>query len=260
MLFSFSIIFGNLLQSWELVPTSQTGLFQAPQAKKYTSVRKNSLIYLIDFYFLKFLETLHIQGTLRILLNEGWFSWKIHIKVFLYLFFPKILIIKMLLNSEEFNSKYPVPRSSPWVKWILNISRPPKRFSSVQSHSCVRLFETPWTAARQASLSITNSWSPPKSMSMSWWCHPTISSSVVPFSSYTQYFPASGSFQMSQLFTSGGQSIGVSASTSVFPVNTQDWSPLGWTGWISFQSKGLSRVFSNITVEKHQFFGIQFSL
>ena len=166
MLFSFSIIFGNLLQSWELVPTSQTDLFQAPQAKKYTSVRKNSLIYLIDFYFLKFLETLHIQGTLRILLNEGWFSWKIHIKVFLYLFFPKILIIKMLLNSEEFNSKYPVPRSSPWVKWILNISRPPKRFSSVQSHSCVRLFETPWTAARQASLSITNSWSPPKPISI----------------------------------------------------------------------------------------------
>ena len=82
------------------------------------------------------------------------------------------------------------------------------------------------------------------------WCHPTISSSVVPFSSCPQSFPASGSFQMSQLFTSGGQSIGVSASTSVLPMNTQDWSPLGWTGWFSSQSKGLSRVFSNTTVQK----------
>ena len=85
-------------------------------------------------------------------------------------------------------------------------------------------------------------------------CHPTISSSVVHFFSCSQSFPASGSFQMSLLFTSGGQSIGVSASTSVLPVNTQDWSPLGWTGWISLQSKGLSRVFSNTTVQKHQFF------
>ena len=85
-------------------------------------------------------------------------------------------------------------------------------------------------------------------------CHPTISSSVFPFSSHLQSFPASGSFQMSQLFTSGGQSIGVSASTSIPPKNTQDWS-LEWTGWISLQSKGLSRVFSNTTVQKHQFFG-----
>ena len=92
------------------------------------------------------------------------------------------------------------------------------------------------------------------------WCHPTISSSVVPFSSCPQSVPASWSFPMSQLFTSGGQSIEVSASTSVLPVNTQDWSPLGWTGWISLQSKGLSRVFSNTTVQKHQFFGTQLSL
>ena len=90
--------------------------------------------------------------------------------------------------------------------------------------------------------------------------HPTISSSVVPFSSCPQSFPASGSFPMNQLFASGGQSIGVSASTSVLPMNTQDWSPLGWTGWISLQSKGLSRVFSNTTVQKHQFFGAQLSL
>ena len=92
------------------------------------------------------------------------------------------------------------------------------------------------------------------------WYHPTISSSVVPFSSCPQSFPESGSFQMSQLFTSGGQSIGVAASTSVLSMNTQDWSPLGWTGLISLQSKALSRVFSNITVQKHQFFSAQLSL
>ena len=95
---------------------------------------------------------------------------------------------------------------------------------------------------------------------LSWWCHPTISSSVIPFSSYLQSFPATGSFQMSQFSTSGGQSIGVSASTSVLPMNIQDWFPLGWTGWISLQSKGLSRVFSNTTVQKHQFFSTQLSL
>ena len=92
------------------------------------------------------------------------------------------------------------------------------------------------------------------------WCHPTISSSVVPFSSRLQFFPASVSFPMSQLFASGGQSIGVSASPSVLPMNTQDWSPLGWSGWISLQSKGLWRVFSNTTVQKHQFFSAQLSL
>ena len=86
------------------------------------------------------------------------------------------------------------------------------------------------------------------------WCHPAISSSVVPFSSCPQSLPASGSFPMSQFFASGGQSIGVSASA---PKNTQDWSPLGWTGWISLQSKGLSRVFSNTTVQRHQFFHAQ---
>ena len=91
------------------------------------------------------------------------------------------------------------------------------------------------------------------------WCHPAISSSVIPFSSYPQSFPASGSFPMSQLFISGGQSIGLSASTSVLPMNTQDWSPLGWTSWISLQSKGLSRVFSNTIVQKHQFFDTQLS-
>ena len=100
----------------------------------------------------------------------------------------------------------------------------------------------------------------PNPSPLSQWLHPTISSSVVPFSSCLQSFPASGSFLMSQLFTSDGQNIGVSASTSVLQMNTQDWSPLGWTGWISLQSKGLSRVFSNTTVQKHQFFGAQLSL
>ena len=99
---------------------------------------------------------------------------------------------------------------------------------------------------------------PPNPCLLSRWCHPTNSSSVVRFS-HLQSFPASGSFQMSQLFPSGGQNIRVSVSTSVLPMNTQDWSPLGWTGWISLQSKGLSRVFSNTTVQKHQFFSIQLS-
>ena len=90
------------------------------------------------------------------------------------------------------------------------------------------------------------------------WCHPAISSSVIPFSSCPQSLPASESFPMSQLFTWGGQSIGVPALASVFPMNTQDWSPLGWTGWISLQSKGLSRIFSN-TVQKHQLYGAQLS-
>ena len=95
---------------------------------------------------------------------------------------------------------------------------------------------------------------------LSQWCHPTISSSAAPFSSCLQSFPALGSFPMSQVFASGGQSIGVAASASVLPMNTPGWSPLGWTGWISLQSKGLSRVSSNTTVQKHQFFSAQLSL
>ena len=91
------------------------------------------------------------------------------------------------------------------------------------------------------------------------WCHSAISFSVVPFSSCPQPLPASGSFPMSQFFASGGQSIGVSASVSVLPMNTQDWSPLGWTGWIFLLSKGLSKVFSNTAVQKHQFFSAQLS-
>ena len=99
----------------------------------------------------------------------------------------------------------------------------------------------------------------PNSCPSSRCCHPAISSSVVPFSSCPQFLPASGSFPMSQLITWGGRSIGVSALASVLPKKTQDWSPLGWTGWISLQSKGLSRVFSNTTVQKHQFLSAQLS-
>ena len=133
--------------------------------------------------------------------------------------------------------------------------------SSVQLLSHVQLFTTPLTAACQPSLFITNSQSLLRLMSIeSVWCHPTISSSVIPFSSCLQSFPASGSFPMSQFFQSDGQSIEASASALVLPMNIQDWFALGLTGLISLQSKRLSRVFSNITVQKRQFLGAQFSL
>ena len=131
------------------------------------------------------------------------------------------------------------------------------QLSSAQLLSRVQLFATPWVTARQASCPSPTPGLHSNSCPSSWWCHPAISSSVVPFSSCPWPFLASGSFPMSQLFASGGQSIGASASTSVLPMNTQDLSPLGWTGWISLQSMGLSRVFSNTTVQKHQFFGAQ---
>ena len=132
----------------------------------------------------------------------------------------------------------------------------PFQFSSVQSPSRVWLFANPWTASCRASLSITNSRSLLKLMSIT---SVMPSDHFIPFSSCLQSFPASGSFLVSQFFASGGQSIGVSASTSVLPVNIQDWFPLGWTGWISLQSKILSRVFSNTTLQKHQSFSIQLS-
>ena len=133
------------------------------------------------------------------------------------------------------------------------------QFSSVQSLSRVQLFVTPWTATRQASLSITNSHSLLRFMPIESVMPSSISSSIIPFSSHLQSFPASGSFPVTQFFSSGGQRIGISASASVFPMNIQDWFPLEWTGWISLQSKGLSRVFFNTTVQKHQFFGAQLS-
>ena len=128
-------------------------------------------------------------------------------------------------------------------------------FSSVQLLSWVQLFATPWTAARQASLSITNSQSPPKPMCIEW----VMSSNHLILRHPLLLLPSS--FPSIRVFSnesaSGGQSIRVSASAWVLPINTQDWSLLGWTGWISLQSKGLSRVFSNTTVQKHQFFGAQ---
>ena len=134
-------------------------------------------------------------------------------------------------------------------------------FSSIQfSHSVVTNSLRPHELQHaRPPCPLPTPWVHPNPCPLSRWCHPTISSSVVPFSC-PQPFPASGSFPMSQLSASGGQSIGVSASASVLPMNTQDWSPLGWTGWISFQSKGLSIVFSNTTVQTHQFFGAQLSL
>ena len=130
--------------------------------------------------------------------------------------------------------------------------------SSAQSLSRVRLFATPWITAHQASLSITKSQSSLR-LASSQWCHPAISSSVVPFSSCPQSLSTSESFPMSQLFAWGGQSTGVSALASFLPEKSQGWSPSEWTGWMFLQSKGLSRVFSNTTVQKHQFFGAQLS-
>ena len=131
------------------------------------------------------------------------------------------------------------------------------QFSSVQSLSHVQLFVTPWTAVCHASLSFTSPRVCSNSCPFSQCCHPTILSSVVSFSSCSQSFPASGSFPMSWLFSSGGQSTGASASASVLPMNTQSWFPLGLTGLISLLSKRLSRVFSSTAFWKHQFFGAQ---
>ena len=138
-----------------------------------------------------------------------------------------------------------------------------RKSSSPVQFSCSVMSDSLWPHGLQYARLSCSSPSPgvySNSCPLSWWCHPTVSSSVVPFSSRLHSFPASGSFQMSQFFASGGQSIGVSALASVLPMNAQGWSPLGWAGWISLQSKGLSRVFSNSTVQKHQFFSIQPSL
>ena len=132
--------------------------------------------------------------------------------------------------------------------------------SSVQMLSRVLFFATPKSQHTRPPCPSPTPEVHPNPCPLSRWCHPTISSSVIPFSSCPQSVPESGSFSMSQHFTWGAQSIEVSASKSVLPMNTQDWSPLAWTGWISLQSKGLSRVFSNTTVQKHQVFCAQLSL
>ena len=163
---------------------------------------------------------------------------------------PRLMSIELVMPSNHLVFCWPL--------FLLSLFLP--SIWSVQSLSCVPLFAIPWTAPCQASLSITNSRSYSNSCLLSQWCHTTILSSVIPFCSHLQSFLASGSLPRSQFFASGGKSIGVSASASVLPMNIQDWFPLGWTGWISLQSKGLSRIFFNTTVQKHQFFGAQLSL
>ena len=174
--------------------------------------------------------------------------------------------------SHQTENSYPLSRKI--IKWLCYKSKFPKtkidatnwqyalQFSSVQSLSHVRLLVTPRAAAQQPSLSISKYRSLIKLMSIEsvMPSNHLISSSVIPFSSHLQSFPASETFPMSPFFTSGGQSVGVSASTAILPMNIQDWFPLGLTGLISLQSKELPRVFSNIIVQKHQFFGAQLSL
>ena len=149
--------------------------------------------------------------------------------------FLSFLTLKIWIQTSYFVGYPPIC----FVWYFLMI-----QFSSVQSLSRVRLFVTPWIAARQAPRPSPTPRVHSNSHPSSWWCHPAISSSVIPFSSCPQSLPASESFPMSQLFAWGGQSTGVSGSASFLPKNTQGWSPLEWTGWISLQSKGLSRVFS----------------
>ena len=162
-----------------------------------------------------------------------------------------VLLFKNSLSSTRELREDPVKQLSPTQGAML-------QFSSV-AQSCPTL----WPHEPQHARPPCPSQNPavhPNPCPLSRWCHPTISSYVIPFSPCPQTFPASGSFPMSQLFASAGQNIGVSASTSVLPTNIQDWSSLGWTGCFSLQSKGLSRVFSNTTVQNHQFFCTQLSL
>ena len=149
------------------------------------------------------------------------------------------------------------------IKFMNNYMLLSQRSNTVSvQFSCSVVFDSLWTHESQHARPPCPSQTPgvySNSCPLSQWCHPAISSSVIPFSSCPQSLPASGSFPMSQLFEWHGPSIGVSASASVFPMNTQDLSPSGWTGWISLEFKGLSRVFSNTTVQKHQCFGAQVS-
>ena len=155
---------------------------------------------------------------------------------------------------------------SDWTEWTiyLKLTQHYKsnilQFSTVQLLNHVQIFVTPWTAACTAPCLSPTLGVYSNSYPFSQSCHPTISFSVIPFSSHLQSSPASGSFLMSQFFSSGGQNIGVSPSASVLPMNIQDWYPLGLTGLISLQAKGLARVFSNTTTGKHQFFSTQSSL
>ena len=171
---------------------------------------------------------------------------------------------KMLMKyTEKYTNEWKdIPYS--WIRIIrIKIAILPKkvyRFNLISHFSCSVMSDPLWPHGLQHTRLPCPSPTPraySNSCPLSWWCFPTISSSVIPFSSHLQCFPASGSFQMSQFFASGDQSTGASASASVFPMIIQDWFPLGVTGWIFLLSKRLSRVFSNTTVQKHQFFGTQ---
>ena len=167
----------------------------------------------------------------------------------------------MGFSRQESCSGWPLPSPGDFPNPGVDTRSPTLQADSLPSEKSVQfshsvMSESLWPHGLQNARLLSPSPNPraySNSCLSSRWCHPTISSSVIPFSSCPQSFPASGSFQMSQLFAWGGQSIGVSASTSVLPMNTQDLHPLGWTGWISLKSKGLSRVFSNTKVQKHQF-------
>ena len=176
-----------------------------------------------------------------------------HLKVQHHVWSDLLVIFSTWQVKEFWFLSMVIPQAVPSTAWV--------SYHSVQ-FSCLVVFDCSLLHGLQHSRLPCPSPTPKaysNSCPLSQWCHATISSSVVPFSLHLQSFTASGSFQMSQFFASGGQSIGVSASASVLPMNIQDWFPLGWTG-VSLLSKGLSRVFSNTTVQKHQFFGTQFSL
>ena len=162
----------------------------------------------------------------------------------------QILALKFILLYGKCSSLIKSPADY-FLPWSIDIFNNGKTSSSIQSLGHVQLFTTPWTVACPGACS--------NSCPSSWWCHLTISSSVIPFCFCLQSFPASGSFPVSRFSTSGGQSTRASVSISALPMNIQDWSPLGWTDWISLQSKGLW-VFSNTTVQKHQSFCTQLSL
>ena len=206
--------------------------------------------------FLKIYGTKAINVLLSLKFYDSWVVKGSLKKKFLNLFCIgkwKLSHVQLFVTPWTISLKAPLSMEfSGWEYW--------NEFSSVQLLSRIRLFATPWTAARSTPCPSSTPGVYPNPCPSSQWCHPTISFSVVPFSSCLQSFPTSRSFPMSQLFARGCQNIGVSGLASVLPMNTQDWSPLGWTGWISLQSKGLSRVFSNTTVQKHQFFSVQLSL
>ena len=182
--------------------------------------------------------------------QKSWVSRKYGLAIFIYIWMSiKIYMRSPTLQADSLPSEPPGKPKDIYEKFVY-------QFNSVGSDSLrphgLQHARLPCSSPTPRACS--------NSCPSSWWSHPTILSSVIPFSSCFRSFPGSGSFPMSQFFTSGGQSIGVSALASVLPMNTKDWSPLGWTGWISLQSKGLSRVFSNTTVQKLQFLSAQLSL